>query len=237
MAAAQSPSQPSRISPRLLIQLLVFVFVLPLLPVLLSRRWGWWQAWLYAGICILGFILSRALLARRHPDLVSERARVNELQDAKPWDRRLAPLVSMGGGLIPLVAGVEARFDVLDDFSLLVELVALAAVLAGYLLGSWALLENRFFSGLVRIQTERGHQVGSSGPYRYVRHPGYAGSVLTYLATPFLLDAPWALLPAAGLAALLVLRTHLEDRTLQAELPGYCDYARRVRYRLLPGVW
>jgi protein-S-isoprenylcysteine O-methyltransferase Ste14 len=104
-------------------------------------------------------------------------------------------------------------------------------------LSSYALIENTFFSGMVRIQTDRGHRVISSGPYRWLRHPGYAGALLAYLATPFLLDSVWTLLPVVFLTAVLVIRTRLEDQTLQAELDGYRDYARRVRYRLLPGVW
>jgi protein-S-isoprenylcysteine O-methyltransferase Ste14 len=99
------------------------------------------------------------------------------------------------------------------------------------------LIENRFFSGMVRLQTDRGHQVVSSGPYQWVRHPGYAGVLLVYLATPVFLDTSWAFLPTGFTMILFVIRTALEDRFLQDELEGYRDYARRVRYRLLPGIW
>jgi protein-S-isoprenylcysteine O-methyltransferase Ste14 len=99
------------------------------------------------------------------------------------------------------------------------------------------LIENRFFSGMVRIQTDRGHHVISSGPYRWVRHPGYTGALLTYLATPIFLDSLWAFFPVLLLTMVLVIRTRLEDRTLHQKLDGYRDYASRVRYRLLPGVW
>jgi protein-S-isoprenylcysteine O-methyltransferase Ste14 len=90
---------------------------------------------------------------------------------------------------------------------------------------------------MVRIQTDRGHQVVSSGPYRWIRHPGYAGALLTYLTTPLFLDSGWSFLPTVFIMILLVIRTALEDRTLQKELPGYAEYARRVQYRLLPGIW
>ncbi len=110
-------------------------------------------------------------------------------------------------------------------------------ILAGYALGSYALIENRFFSGMVRIQTDRGQLVVSTGPYRCIRHPGYAGALLTYAATPFLLDSSWALIPAILTAMLLLYRSHLEDTTLQAELEGYQAYTRRVRFRVLPGIW
>jgi protein-S-isoprenylcysteine O-methyltransferase Ste14 len=219
------------------VQLLIFVVVIPFLPLLISGRWDWWEAWVYAIIYILGFVLSRMLAARRHPDLLAERARFTQHEDAKPWDKWLAPSVGLGGGLIPLVAGLDALFVWSPTFSLPVKILALAIILAGYALGSYALIENRFFSGMVRIQTDRGHHVVSSGPYRWLRHPGYAGALLVYLATPFFLDSLWAFLPTVLLTILLVIRTALEDRTLQDELVGYREYAELVRYRLLPGVW
>jgi protein-S-isoprenylcysteine O-methyltransferase Ste14 len=99
------------------------------------------------------------------------------------------------------------------------------------------MVANKFFSGVVRIQKERGHHVVSEGPYRIVRHPGYVGGVVAVIATPLLLGSLWGLISAAVYAAFVVLRTALEDRTLHEELPGYREYAQRTRYRLLPGVW
>ncbi len=224
-------------TPRVVIQMLVFIVVIPFLPLLISWRWGWWEAWVYALVCILGFVISRALAARRHPDLLAERARFTQHEDAKSWDKVLAPLTGLGSGLIPLAAGLEARFGGTSTFSLPMELLALAFILAGYALGSYALIENRYFSGMVRIQRDRDHHVVSSGPYRWVRHPGYTGALLTYWATPMFLDSPWAFLPVVFLTVVLVIRTRLEDETLQEELDGYRDYAARVQYRLLPGVW
>jgi protein-S-isoprenylcysteine O-methyltransferase Ste14 len=229
--------QHKLITPRVIIQLLVFIVIVPFLPLLISWHWGWWEAWVYAIICILGFAISRMLAARHHPDLLAERARFMQHEDAKPWDKLLAPLVGLGGALIPLVAGLDALFGWPPTFSLPAKIVSLILVLAGYALGAYALIENRFFSGMVRIQTEREHQVVSSGPYRWIRHPGYAGALLVYLATPIFLDALWVFVPVVFLGTVLVIRTGLEDRTLQDELKGYGDYARRVRYRLLPGVW
>jgi protein-S-isoprenylcysteine O-methyltransferase Ste14 len=230
-------SQQRTISPRVIVQMLFFVVVIPFLPLLISWRWDWWEAWVFAIICILGFAISRALAARRHPDLLAERARFMQHEDAKPWDKILAPLVGLGGGLIPLVAGLDALFDWSPTFSLPVKILSLVILLAGYALGSYALIENRFFSGMVRIQTDRDHQVVSSGPYRWMRHPGYAGALWSYLAMPLFLDSGWAFLPAVFLTIVLIIRTNLEDRVLQDELEGYRDYVKRVRYRLLPGVW
>jgi protein-S-isoprenylcysteine O-methyltransferase Ste14 len=229
--------QQNTVTARLVIQMVLFVIVTPFLPLLISRQWDWWQAWVYALIYILGFIISRTLAARRHPDLLTERAKFTEHEDAKAWDKLLAPLVGLGGGLIPLIAGLDARFNWSPTVSLPVKFGALILILVGYVLGSSALVANRFFSGMVRIQADRGHKVVSGGPYRWVRHPGYAGAALTYLASPLFLGTLWAFVPAALLVAVLVIRTRLEDVTLQEELDGYRDYAKRVRYRLIPGVW
>jgi protein-S-isoprenylcysteine O-methyltransferase Ste14 len=108
---------------------------------------------------------------------------------------------------------------------------------AGYALSSWAMVSNKFFSGFVRIQKERGHTVAAGGPYQYVRHPAYSGWVLAYLTMPLVLGSWMALIPGGLTAIALVARTALEDKTLQAELEGYQEYARQVRYRLLPRMW
>ncbi len=100
-----------------------------------------------------------------------------------------------------------------------------------------AMAENPFFEKTVRFQSERGHHVIDTGPYRKVRHPGYVGMFAWILAVPLLLNSTWALLPTAVAIVSLVVRTALEDRTLQKKLPGYADYATRVRSRLIPGLW
>jgi protein-S-isoprenylcysteine O-methyltransferase Ste14 len=229
--------QSKTISPRTVVQLLLFIIIVPFLPLLISQQWDWWEAWVYAIIAILGFAISRFLAAQRHPDLLAERARFLQHEDAKPWDKYLSPLVGLGGGLIPLVAGLDALFEGSTPFSQSVKILALVIILVGYTLASYALIVNRFFSGMVRIQSDRDHKVVSSGPYRWMRHPGYAGALLTYLATPFFLDSRWSFLPVIFITIILVIRTSLEDKVLQDELTGYRDYAKRVRYRLLPGIW
>jgi len=224
-------------SPLVVTAMVFFIVVVPFLPLLITWRWGWWEAWVYGVIAVLGFAVSRALAARRHPDLLAERARFMRHENTEAWDRVLAPLVALGGGLLPLVAGLEARFGWSPTFGLPAKVLALVVMLCGYGLGSYALMENRYFSGQVRIQADRGQQVVASGPYRWVRHPGYAGSIMAYLATPVVLDAVWAFVPAVLLTMAVVIRTAMEDRTLRERLAGYRDYARHVRYRLVPGVW
>jgi protein-S-isoprenylcysteine O-methyltransferase Ste14 len=221
---------------RAIVQVLVFVVVVPLLPLLISREWGWWEAWVFAAVSILGFGASRRLAARRHPDLLAERAQFTRHDDIKSWDKVLVRLVAFGGAAVPIVAGIDAIYG-RPAFAWPLKSVALLVLLAGYVLSSAALIENRFFSGVVRIQRDRGQCVVSSGPYRWIRHPGYAGAVLAYLAVPFLLDSWWACVPSLLLVVALVVRTRLEDSTLMDELPGYRVYAERVRCRLVPRVW
>jgi len=226
------------LTPRVVVLLLLVVVVMPLSPLLITGRWGWWQAWVYAAIAAVGFVLSRLLTVRHQgPGLLTERARFLDQPEAKSWDKVLSPIVGIGAGLVPLVAGLDVRWGWSPPNGLGAQLLGLALLLIGYGVATYALVENRYFSGVVRIQTERGHTVVSSGPYAWVRHPGYAGALVSYAGIPLLLDSRWALLVVLLLGAVLVVRTRLEDSTLQAELPGYREYAQKVRYRLLPGVW
>lgn len=230
-------TQMKFMTPRTILRLVLILLVFPLTPMIVSGAWDWWEAWAYAAINILGFIVSRILAARRNPDILAERARSMELQDAKSWDKILSPLLAFGGLLILIVAGMDKAYDWTPPYPLNARIAALFVVFLGFAFGSWALVENKFFSGVVRIQKDRGHHVVTTGPYRFVRHPGYAGALWMYLALPVLLDSVWAFIPSLLLLGVLVLRTSLEDRTLQAELPGYVEYAKKTRYRLLPGIW
>ncbi|NLD64791.1 MAG: isoprenylcysteine carboxylmethyltransferase family protein [Bacteroidales bacterium] len=225
------------ITPRLVIMLLLAVVVIPMLPLLVSGQWNWTEAWIYAAICVLGFVLSRVLAARRNPGLLAERARFGQQADAKSWDRKMTLLLTLGGLIIHLVPGLDRLKGWSAGLSMPWVVAGFFLVIAGYFLGSYAIVTNRYFSGMVRIQNDRDHRVVSSGPYRWVRHPGYLGAAITYTGIPFFLDSVWTLIPVAITIGILVIRTSLEDRTLQSELAGYEEYARHTRYRLLPGVW
>lgn len=222
---------------KVVVQMLLVVFVAPCIPLIISDQWNWWQAWAYAVVSILTFIISRILVNRHHPDLIAERARFMEAKDTKPWDKVLAPLLGVGSILVVVVAGLDKYYGWTHASSLIVNLIALFGILFGYAFSSWALIENRFFSGTVRIQTERGHHVVSMGPYRIVRHPGYAGGLFGYFFIPLLLDSYWAWIPTILLCIVMIIRTALEDKTLQAELPGYKEFSQKTKYRLFPGIW
>jgi protein-S-isoprenylcysteine O-methyltransferase Ste14 len=210
--------------------------VLAAVLLLVSGRYDWYRAWIYVLVLMGGQTAVGVALARHAPDLLRERSRVRE--NTKPWDRWMVALVGVVG---PLAMWVTAALEARRCWPLPVPPVASAAsvavCLAGVVFTGRAMLANRFFATTVRIQEERGHQVVSAGPYAVVRHPGYSGALLFSLASPAALGSVWALLPAVLTAAVLVLRTALEDRTLQKELAGYAEYAARVRWRLAPGLW
>ena len=222
---------------RAVVQMVIVVVVAPFIPMIISGKWDWWQAWAYALVSVLAFAVSRLVVNRVHPDLIEERARFMQAKDTKSWDKVLAPLLGIGSILILVVAGLDRFYGWSTAFSQSLNVVALIGILLGYGFSSWALVENRFFSGTVRIQTERGHHVITTGPYRLIRHPGYAGGLFGYVFIPLLLDSLWAFVPAILLGIVMIVRTALEDATLQKELPGYAEYAQKTRFRLIPGVW
>jgi len=230
-------AQTKLMTPKTIVQLVLVLVVMPLLPMIIWGAWGWWDAWTYAAISFFGFILGRALASRRHPDLLVERSRSMGMEDAKPWDKILAPAMALGSIVPLIVAGLDKRYGWTDPLAFNIKIVSLIVIVLGYVLGSWALIENKFFSGIVRIQKDRGHHVVTTGPYRFIRHPGYAGSLLVYLVVPIFLDSLWAYIPIILLIGIVFLRTSLEDRTLQAELPGYKEFTHQTRYRLLPYIW
>lgn len=218
---------------------IVFAYLLvPAILFAVSRDWGWWQAWVFSFLATIAGVGSRIAAERRHPGIMAERFRLGRGQDVKRWDRVLAPLMAFTL-LYPLVvvAAVDHFFGWTTALPTWVNIVALIAIGLGYGVAVWALVENRFFSAMTRIQADRGHEVCDTGPYQYVRHPGYAGNILPLFAIGLALDSWWALVPGLFALGVSIVRTVLEDRALLDELPGYEEYASRVRYRLVPGIW
>ena len=235
-AAAMSPAARSPSLRRSLTKYCIMGLILASVLLLVSGRTDWYRAWFYI-VFTIGFqVVTGIVLHRVNPDLLAERSRLHK--GTKTWDKILAPAVAIVG---PLAMWCVAAWDVRLHWPPVVPMPwSVAAFLVcsvGFLLTFWAMVTNRFFSTTVRIQTERGHVVIDGGPYRHLRHPGYAGALAFTLATPVALGSWIGLIPAVLAAAVLVLRTALEDRTLRAELTGYQEYARRVRNRLVPGLW
>ena len=218
--------------------LILVYLVIPLVLWVCGRDLGWWQAWIYSIIIVIAGVAGRMIAERRHPGLMAERIKFEKARDVKPWDKILAPLMAVSFAYpLYIVAGLDHRFGWSPEFPLELNVFGLIVCASGYGLAIWALVENRFFLSTVRIQVERGHVVCDTGPYRFVRHPGYAGNLLALVGIVLALGSVWTLIPAAFALIIAVIRTELEDRTLQNELPGYRDYTQRVRYRLVPRVY
>jgi protein-S-isoprenylcysteine O-methyltransferase Ste14 len=232
--------QPWRSEPldrrRLLYSTLLSLLTLVLCLFLPAWTWGWTRGWLFLVVFVAASVLDTLYLRRVNPDVVA--GRVNRHERPRRWDLLLGLF-----GFLPAMLAILVVAS-LDDGRYHWSHVPWWGCLAGYaliLVGfvglTWAMSVNKFFEPSVRIQADRGHKVIDSGPYAVVRHPGYALGYPLFLGMPLALGSLWALVPAALLCPLLVTRTAWEDQTLRAELPGYEAYARRVRYRLVPGVW
>jgi len=174
----------------------------------------------------------------RHPGILAERFKYLKAQDVKSWDKVIAPLMALSLSFpIVIVAGLDHHFAWSPPFPIWMNLLGLVLTTFGYSFAAWAFIENRFFSSLVRIQKDREHEVCNSGPYRIVRHPGYAGNILALPGIVLALGSVWTLIPVVIAIIIAVIRTELEDRTLQEELKGYKEYVQRVRYKLIPGIY
>jgi protein-S-isoprenylcysteine O-methyltransferase Ste14 len=200
-----------------------------------SWCWDWEMAWAFLGVSAAVLIVGGVGLLKINPELVAERTRMGE--GTKGWDKMLTALYGLMGITTLVVAGLDTHFGWSGGIPLAVQLVALALFALGDLFAFWAMWSNAFFATTVRIQGERGHAVATGGPYRYVRHPGYSGWLVCNIVPPLILDSLWAFIPAVLTMSIILIRTAAEDRTLREELPGYREYVRQVRYRLLPGVW
>jgi protein-S-isoprenylcysteine O-methyltransferase Ste14 len=220
------------------IRLIIMYLLIPLVLLVSGGDYGWWQAWLFSLLVVVTGVGARLWAERRHPGLLAERANIEKVQDVMPWDKVLAPLMAVSISFpLVIVAGLDHRFGWSPVFPIWLNMLGFFFILLGYAFASWALAENRFFSSMVHIQTDRGHVVCDSGPYRIVRHPGYAGNILPLPGIVLALSSVWTIIPAMVALILAVIRTALEDRALQEELPGYRDYAQCVRYRLFPGIY
>jgi protein-S-isoprenylcysteine O-methyltransferase Ste14 len=210
----------------------VFVAVTLFIP---AGTLNWAMGWALVGLYTVWVAATALILIPNNPELLIERA--TRQRGYKTWDTVLLSIVGLTTIAKYILAGLDVRFEWTAQMPLALQIAALGIAALGYALVTWATAANAFFSKVVRIQEDRGHAVATGGPYQYVRHPGYIGTIASELATPIMLGSLWAFIPGVLAALLFVLRTALEDKTLLEELDGYQDYAQRVRYRLLPGIW
>jgi len=201
----------------------------------LAGRIDYWQGCIYNLLNVIVLGLTFVALSDRK-DLIQERLKPGK--GMKKWDKiyyvTSTPIYFITLAVAILDAG---RFYWEPRVQLNITIASILPFLIGHFVLLWAKRANRFFSSVVRIQVDRKQTVCKDGPYRFVRHPGYLGGLLSWMATPLVLGSFWALIPATASTLLIVARTHLEDTTLQKELSGYSAYTKEVSYRLLPGVW
>lgn len=222
---------------RAAVRMVLTLAVVPALLFAIAGTVRWPMAWLYVALMTAGIVASRRVMARRNPDTLLERARYASVEGVQKGDRALVTVVVLGPIVVLVTAGLDHRFGWSPPGLLAIELAAAAVIVAALAFAGWAMAVNPWFSAVARIQSDRGQRVVDSGPYRLVRHPAYAASFLSTLATPILLDSRWALVPALLIAAAIVFRAAREDRMLREGLEGYAAYAERTSARLLPGVW
>ena len=228
----------NKITIRAAIGFTIYLLLVPALLFISAGTVKWPMAWVYVVLLLAATIGSRLIVLKRNPDTLLERARFMSSEGTKSWDRLLVAIVGILGPLaIVIVAGLDHRFGWSAIIPEPVQYLAALLLAVGYGLAVWAMVENRYFSAVARIQDDRGQVVVTTGPYRLVRHPAYAGALAASLAVPVMLDAIWALIPALVLMVGVIIRTGFEDRMLREELDGYERYTQETPYRLIPGLW
>jgi protein-S-isoprenylcysteine O-methyltransferase Ste14 len=178
--------------------------------------------------------LSTAYLWRVNPEIYVARGKIH--RGTKPLDKVFMSLLAVSLFAVFVVAALDARHA---WSSVSNEMLIFGYVLftLGYTMSIWVFAVNKFAEPSVRIQSDRGHQVISTGPYAFIRHPLYTASIILFAGMALAMGSYWALVPVAIGVAVLIVRTSFEDRILQNELPGYREYTSQVRFRLIPGLW
>lgn len=215
-----------------LIQVAGFIVLTAVILFVCAGRIEWIYGWIYVLASVLVIVVNSTIFPT---ELISERGRKKE--NVEKWDRLISGLIVIPWFAIYVISGLDVRFGWSLELAPWIHVAGLIIFVSGNALVSWAMMSNIYFSTAVRIQYDRGHIVSSSGPYRYMRHPGYLGMIIYLLATPMVLGSVWAFIPISLVVILFAIRTALEDRTLKEKLEGYSDYAEKVKYRLLPGIW
>ena len=195
----------------------------------------WPQAWVFLAFYVSGVAWFYIWTKRRDPGLLKER--MSTQKNGKAWDKKILRIYTLFLAALLIVAGLDAVRLRWSHLSLGLNVLGFAGLVLTMLVAFWATKANTFASGVVRIQTDRGHRVCSTGPYAHVRHPMYIAVILMAASLPLALGSLYSLIPAAVIAGLFILRTILEDKTLKEELPGYREYTQKVRFRLIPGLW
>lgn len=228
----QGKPQLNRNGARLFAGIILFTIVQATIVFTAAGTLHWPAAWAYFGLYVLCYSIGLAWVARVNPMVINERGRPSE--NTEGFDQRfhkVMPLLILGGLIL---GGLDHRFG-WSDVPAALQVAGLLLLLPGLFLAVWVLATNAYASRVVRLQD--GHRVVTGGPYRLVRHPMYSGTLLAWIAATLALGSWWMIVPSGLGIVLFIWRTYREDETLQEKLPGYRDYARQTRYRLIPGVW
>jgi protein-S-isoprenylcysteine O-methyltransferase Ste14 len=194
-----------------------------------------WRAWLYFGIAEVTYFVSSLIFIKYNPRLINERAK--ERENTRSWDKALLSLYLLIGFIgTHIVAGLDSRFE-WSSLDIIYMIPGAVLYIVAALIQIKSMLANKYFEATVRIQSDREQQVVKDGPYKIVRHPGYASVLLSFIAIPFMIGSLYGLICTAAVFIIMFTRTALEDKMLQKELPGYSQYAREVKFRLIPGIW
>lgn len=195
----------------------------------------WRRGWLFYSILVALAFFAVAWISRDNPELFAARRKIPK--DAKPWDVAIIVITLLAWlAIMPIAALDDARFGWAPQ-PVWLQLVGYVLLVAGFMGVTWAQSVNRHFETTIRIQTDRAHAVIDTGPYAFIRHPGYAFAIPMSAGMALSLGSLFALIPVAVIAVVLVIRTLAEDNELQSNLPGYAAYAARVKQRWIPGLW
>lgn len=196
----------------------------------------WSEAWLFI-LMHVSFSSSLVIwLKKNNPDLLEERLAIFK-KPTKGWDTAIILVGTILFVAMFLIAGFDATRYHWSQTPFVLKVLGFAGFIPALALDFLVMRENAYLSRIVEIQKDRGHKVITTGPYKYVRHPMYAGTITFYFCIPLALGSLYALIPSSLVVVLIIVRTYLEDKTLHKELSGYREYAKKTRYRLLPWVW
>ncbi len=208
----------------------VMAFIL----VITSGTWTWINIWIYVGLATLTSVLVFIFVVRVNPSLYNERG--NPRENTQKWDLIWIRIYGLISYLSIIIAGLDKKNSWSSLGNGWIFPGGILIILSG-VLSTWAMAENNYFSSVVRIQNDRGQTVVNSGPYQYIRHPGYLGAILYYIGTPMVLDSWVSFFPVLIIIIGFIIRTHFEEKILKEELDGYGRYTQKVKYRLIPGIW
>jgi protein-S-isoprenylcysteine O-methyltransferase Ste14 len=233
---ALSRQREHRVIAKLLLQNLIWIVAMGALLLVPAGTLHWPAAWIFLGTIGVFGVGGGLWLAKTDPALLAERMRPMMQNDQPAADKKFMLAFGVAALIWFVAIGLDRRY-LASDMPVALQALGWAMLLLSTGFIMWVMRENSFAAPVVKLQTERGHRVVSSGPYAFVRHPMYSGAILFLVGAALLLGSWWGVVLSPLFAVLFGIRSGIEERALLAGLPGYADYAARVRYRLVPGLW